>query len=218
MTRLIALLALGLAACGGNKTPIDTGGDPFLDEECDQELSTSDVNDVPSTEWPVGLEQAIEFFPNLSGIWAGDCGGDVGEVSFKVTAPVGSDDIEIITGGVADKGACGCVSDPAYDPDNALDPIAVVHGSTVFFTGYGDPGIDDRLLDADMMVFGAESPLLMRMCVEFSIDPYLGSEFDSGSVMIYIDRDGLVGGASAVLSNEHGTWFCTPETLTQTSR
>ena len=178
-------LVLGMISCGGGDSE-DSG----ITETC-EDRTTTPLTDLPSDQWPAGLDAAVTAYKNLSGTWeAASCFDESQTVTIKIVA-VPIEEIDIITAGISSEVPCGCVNDPSYGHDGTYNPVAIVPEIQVSLEMEDeegiDPGIDNQTFQLAGGMFGPDQPIMYRGCASDTIEPYLESAYDQVAVAIRLE-------------------------------
>ena len=186
MRKHLTVLALA-AACNGN----EVNSPPAT---CDT-LQADTVGSVDQSQWPDGVQEALDLYENLPGVWNADnsCGGSV-KVKF-VMPPL--ENLRIVTTewpqfpGLA----CGCTVDPAFPPDPMFDLVMLVDNYEVYVEGFDDPGVDQVNIITKGAFYVPGEEMIMRTCAQKNIDPLEGSDYSSASYAVRV----LPGGYNGIL-------------------
>lgn len=184
--RYLGAWALAFVACkdnGGNETGTNTGA-PSCDDVVTQPLA-----EVPSTQWPTGLDQAILDFQDFSGPYtvSNSCGDNL---TVKLTAPSFETLVVVTTPWATENLKCGCLNDPQYPDDTEMEAVALLEGFEVFIDSWPDPGVDGQRVIGAGALYAPTSDLEFRACGVKDIDPYLQSAFEQVGAIIRMPQSG----------------------------
>jgi hypothetical protein len=185
--RTTVSLPLALAACAGNEVI----SPPASCETLEADL----VGSVDQALWPEGVQEALDLYALLPGIWTADnsCGE---EATVKFVMPP-LENLQIVTSdwprfpGLA----CGCTVDPAFPPDPMFDLVLLVNNYEVYVEDFDDPGVNQVNVVTNGAFYVPDQPLVMRTCAQKNIDPLEGSDYSSASYAVRV----LPGGVNGVL-------------------
>lgn len=183
--RYVGLVALVLGACG-DKDQGDTGGPAGAG--CDQ-IVTEPLVEVPSTEWPVGLNKAIPKYEDFSGSYtvSNSCGDNL---TIKLTAPTFESLQVVRTPWTTTTERCGCLNDPFYPDDTQLDPIALLDGFQIFIDSWPDPGVSDQIITGSGALYGPDEELEFRACGTLDVAPAYLSAYEQIGAVVRIPANG----------------------------
>lgn len=184
--RYVGLVALVLGACG-NKDQGDTGTGP-AGAGCDQ-IETKPLVEVPSTEWPLGLDAAILEYQDFSGNYtvSNSCGDNL---TVKLTAPAFETLQVVLTPWTTTRERCGCVNDPDYPDDTQLDPVALLDNFEFYIDEWPDLGVSGQTVVGSGALYGPDEELEFRACGLRDVDPVLQSAYDQIGAVVRIPAGG----------------------------
>lgn len=194
--RTILLATLALSACK-DKDPTEPTA-PVVD--CVADETSTPIMNVASTEWPEGLQEAIDLYRSLDGRYTAEaCGSEV-RVTIR-TNDIIDTAVQIVTNPLETGNDCGCTFDPAYPKDGDL-PIIARTTLDITVLDYPEPGFSDEnagnLADVPVAIFGGGGGLTLRACAEALVPPVLLLDYRDAQLTFRAEGENLSGNVSLV--------------------
>jgi hypothetical protein len=189
------VLLLTWFACNGKDATTDSADGA----ECS--LVSDPLGTVPATEWNPDLGAAMATYDGLAGRWTADTDCDLGTVGFKFVVR-SRDELEVVKEGYPAGLPCGCDGDPAFGTDSDYSPIATFADFEFFVETWDDPGAQSQNVISGGALFDTAAPFQIRACGRMTIDPVLGSQWDTLTTILRVSNGALSG--AVILSDDEG--------------
>lgn len=200
-SKLVALVVVGLAGCGGRE-PFDTG--PFATCE---DMGTDPISSIPVDEWPAGLDVQVDQYGIIPGIYTADACG-TGPINVKLFQLPSIENVEVVTETVDPALECGCRTDEGLEgTDNALGAYAYASGAIGFFDHPGDlldPAVDGENFEMTWAFLPSSTGYMFRGCGVTSVV----GEYDAATVAIRIANNGLMSGTLEATGGDGEPYSC----------